>query len=218
MSAPVHILFIDNFDSFSFNLVSEFEKMGAQVQVWRNDIPVEKALTLALNLPTPGLVVLSPGPSSPAEAGCTVELIRRLAGRVPIFGVCLGHQAIVEALGGKVDSVGEIVHGKAAQVTHVNEGIFANFPSPFWAARYHSLAASRVPAELRVTAQCKKIVMAVQHTTLPLLGVQFHPESILTPQGGELLRRVLDWAANAHISLSQSQSKLSHPASEGDEP
>jgi anthranilate synthase component II len=192
MSAQVSVLFIDNFDSFTFNLVDELRKRGALVSVWRNDLPAAAALARALGLPAPRLLVLSPGPGAPAQAGCCVELIRLAAGRIPLFGVCLGHQAIVEAFGGTVGSAGEVVHGKAARVEHGGAGMFQGLPSPLRAGRYHSLAAIALPDELAATAHCGPVVMAVEHRRLPVWGVQFHPESILTPSGGELLERVLE--------------------------
>ncbi|HEY3998233.1 MAG TPA: aminodeoxychorismate/anthranilate synthase component II [Candidatus Xenobia bacterium] len=185
----MRVLFIDNFDSFTFNLVDEFQKRGCEVDVWRNDVSVRQALEMARDL-----VVLSPGPGAPAEAGCCIELIRQGVGKVPMFGVCLGHQAMVEALGGVVGSAGCIVHGKASPVVHDGQGVFAGLPSPMPVARYHSLAASSVPDVLKVTARTGDTVMAVEHRTEKLLGVQFHPESILTPQGGRFLDNVLAWA------------------------
>jgi len=189
-----NVLFIDNFDSFSFNLVAEFQKLGARVAVWRNDLPAMEALALALSMPPPALIVLSPGPSTPAQAGCCLELVRAAVGRIPLFGVCLGHQAMVEALGGVVGAAGEIVHGKASAVEHDGSGLFSGLPSPLTAARYHSLSAQKLPDVLRQNAWCGKVVMAVEHRSAPLIGVQFHPESILTPLGGVLLARVLAWA------------------------
>ena len=191
----MNVLFIDNFDSFTFNLVDELEKRGCEVDVWRNDISAERALAIAEALPTPRLVVLSPGPGSPAEAGCCIPLIRLAAGRVPVFGVCLGPQAMVEAFGGVVGSAGTIVHGKASPVEHEGIGLFAGLPNPMRVARYHSLAATRMPDDLRVTARCGEIVMAAEHQQYKLFGVQFHPESILTPVGGRLIQNVMDWAA-----------------------
>jgi anthranilate synthase component 2 len=195
MSEKVHVLLIDNFDSFTFNLVDELTRRGAQVEVWRNDISAAQALALAEALPEPRLIVLSPGPGTPAEAGCCIELVRCAAGRVPIFGVCLGHQAIVAACGGLVSQAGAIVHGKASRIEHDGSGIFAGLPSPMTAARYHSLAAAVVPAELRVTAWTGSVVMAVEHVRHTIAGVQFHPESVLTPHGGRLIDNLLVWAA-----------------------
>jgi len=193
MTAP-GVLLIDNFDSFTFNLVHDLRSRGCAVEVWRNDLAVEEAERLAVSLPRPSLVVLSPGPGCPAGAGCTVPLVRAIRGRVPVFGVCLGHQAIVEAFGGVVGPAGEVLHGKAAAVTHDGRGIFEGLPSPLRAGRYHSLVAHRVPDDLRVTARCGDLVMAVEHVSWPVAGVQFHPESVLTPEGGGIVDNVLAWA------------------------
>lgn len=196
MSRPLQVLLIDNFDSFTFNLVDEFRKAGAQVSVWRNDISAKKALELALALPSPRLIALSPGPGTPQDAGCTQALVKLAAGMVPIFGICLGMQAIVQAFGGKVGPAGEVVHGKCDVMTHRGEGVFAGLPSPLTIGRYHSLAAQRLPDELEVTAECGSLVMAVRHRTHPIVGLQFHPESILTPRGPTVLANVIRWASD----------------------
>ncbi len=195
MSASV--LLIDNFDSFTWNLVDELRRRGARVEVWRNDLSPEDALERALALPAPRLALLSPGPGAPAQAGCCVPLVRLCAGRVPLLGVCLGHQALVEALGGEVGRAPAVVHGKASAVEHEGTGLFAGLSSPLKVGRYHSLTATRVPSELRVTARAGDVVMAVEHERHALAGVQFHPESILTPAGGRLLENALAWAAAA---------------------
>lgn len=197
----LNVLLVDNYDSFTYNLVDEFRRRGASVAVWRNNIPADEALDRARALSSPRLVVLSPGPGAPGDAGCSVELIRLAAkvgdgGATPIFGVCLGLQAIVEAYGGTVGFAGEVLHGKPASITHSGEGLLEGFPSPMRVARYHSLAASVLPDSLRVTARCGNVVMAVEHREHPVFGVQFHPESILTPMGGSLIERVGQWAAN----------------------
>lgn len=191
------VLFIDNFDSFSFNLVDEFRRRQCAVQVWRNDLSAEEAMALAEQMPQPRLIVLSPGPGAPAEAGCCLELIRAAAGKVPVFGICLGHQAIVEAFGGTVGPAGETIHGKTSLVEWEESLLFASLPNPFSVGRYHSLAAQVVPAELRTTARLAHLPMAVEHRTARVAGVQFHPESILTPQGGQLLDNVVAWAKGA---------------------
>ena len=189
-----HVLFIDNFDSFSFNLVDELRKRDAEVEVWRNDIAAEEAIDRALALPSPRLLVLSPGPGRPEDAGCTQPLVSLAAGRIPTFGVCLGMQAIVQALGGTVVPAGDVVHGKAVWITHEESGLFRGLPSPLLVGRYHSLVAQELPPELRVTAHCNGLTMAVEHTTAAILGVQFHPESVLTRFGGAMIDRLLDWA------------------------
>ncbi|MBL4847952.1 MAG: aminodeoxychorismate/anthranilate synthase component II [Planctomycetes bacterium] len=187
------VLFIDNFDSFTFNLVDEFARRGCEVAVWRNDISAERALELVLAMPLPRLIVLSPGPGRPERAGCCEELVRLAKGRVRLLGVCLGHQALVTALGGVVTGAGEIVHGKSDRIEHEGVGVFAGLRSPLTVGRYHSLVATTLPPALSVRARCGELIMAVEGEGL--LGLQFHPESILTPEGGILLERVLAWAA-----------------------
>ncbi|MGH8733996.1 MAG: anthranilate synthase component II [Burkholderiales bacterium] len=183
------LLMIDNYDSFTFNLVQYFGELGAEVKVFRNDeLTVERIGTLA-----PSHIVLSPGPCTPNEAGITLGTIERLAGRIPILGVCLGHQAIVEAFGGEIGQALALVHGKAAEVRHDGLGIFRGLPDGFEAGRYHSLAATRVPDELEATATGDDgEVMGVRHRELPIEGVQFHPESVLTPLGPDLARNFLE--------------------------
>jgi anthranilate synthase/aminodeoxychorismate synthase-like glutamine amidotransferase len=183
------LLMLDNYDSFTYNLVHLLEELGADVRVFRND-----ALTVAeAEALEPTHVVVSPGPGRPADAGISVELIRRLGPRVPTLGVCLGHQAVVEAFGGEIGSARALLHGKASPVEHDGKGVFAGLPQPLEAGRYHSLAATRVPDELEVTARTADgEVMGVRHRTLPVEGVQFHPESVLTPLGRDLLRNFLE--------------------------
>ncbi len=182
------LLMIDNYDSFTWNLVHLFEELGADVEVYRNDaITVEEAETLA-----PDRLVISPGPGRPADAGISVELVRRLGPRVPTLGVCLGHQAIVEAFGGEVGQAKALLHGKASRVRHDGEGVFAELPAEIEAGRYHSLAAVRVPEELVVTARTDDgEVMAVRHRSHQIEGVQFHPESVLTPAGPKIAENFL---------------------------
>ena len=183
------ILLIDNYDSFTFNLAHLFEELGAEVLVRRNDaIDADDAERLA-----PSHLVVSPGPGRPERAGATIEIVLRLAPRVPTLGVCLGHQAIVAAFGGEVGPAASIVHGKASGVTHDGRGIFRDMPAEFGAGRYHSLAAVSVPDELEVSATClEDEVMAVRHRELPVHGLQFHPESVLTPLGPQLARNFLE--------------------------
>ena len=186
------ILLIDNYDSFTYNLAHLFGELGAEVVVRRNDaIDPDEAERLA-----PSHLVLSPGPGRPAAAGVSVELVRRLGGRIPTLGVCLGHQAIVEAFGGEVGQAKQLVHGKASEIRHDGRGLFSGLPERFDAGRYHSLAVTRVPESLEVSATCADDeVMAVRHRELPVNGVQFHPESVLTPVGPELARNFLESAA-----------------------
>ena len=197
MPDPLRLVFVDNFDSFTWNLVDEFARRGAAVEVWRNSVPAEAVLSRAQQ-DAPSLLVLSPGPGGPREAGCCIELVRLAAGaRVPLFGVCLGHQALVEAFGGTVGPAGEVVHGKTSRVRHEGGPLFEGIPSPFPVGRYHSLAATTLPECLRPVAGTERVVMAVAHRSAPQLGVQFHPESILTPEGGRIIENVMKWATSA---------------------
>jgi anthranilate synthase/aminodeoxychorismate synthase-like glutamine amidotransferase len=183
------ILLVDNYDSFTYNLAHLFQELGAEVVVLRNDeIDADGAERLA-----PSHLVVSPGPGRPANAGESVEIIKRLAGHVPTLGVCLGHQAIVEAFGGQVGSAKKLVHGKASAVSHDGHGLFDGLPNPLEAGRYHSLAATTVPDSLEVCATTDDgEVMAVRHHELPVDGIQFHPESVLTPLGPEIGRNFLE--------------------------
>jgi anthranilate synthase component 2 len=185
------ILLVDNYDSFTFNLVDEFEKRGCTVSVWRNHHTANRLLQEALALPAPRWLVLSPGPGTPSQAGCLLDIIKMAAGKIPIFGVCLGHQAIVEAFGGKVGFAGEIVHGKSSPIDHHGTGLFQDLPTPMSVARYHSLAANIMPDCLETTARMGDMVMALKHRDCPLYGVQFHPESICSPLGGKLIENML---------------------------
>ena len=179
----VAMLLIDNYDSFTYNLAHLFGELGVEVVVRRNDeITVEEAEQLA-----PSHVVISPGPGRPENAGVSEAMVRAFAGRVPVLGVCLGHQAIVDVFGGEVGQARALVHGKATSVAHDGRGLFAGLPSEFEAGRYHSLAATSVPDCLEVSAiSGDGEVMAVRHRELPVDGVQFHPESVLTPDGPAL--------------------------------
>jgi anthranilate synthase/aminodeoxychorismate synthase-like glutamine amidotransferase len=182
------ILLVDNYDSFTYNLAHLFGTLGADVLVRRNDeVSADEAELLA-----PSHLVISPGPGRPEDAGETPAILRRLADRVPTLGVCLGHQAIVQVFGGEVGQARELVHGKATAVTHDGRGIFSGLPEGFQAGRYHSLAATSVPDVFEVSATAADgEVMAVRHRELPLDGVQFHPESVLTPNGLDLVRNFL---------------------------
>jgi anthranilate synthase/aminodeoxychorismate synthase-like glutamine amidotransferase len=182
------ILLLDNYDSFTYNLAHALQSLGGDVTVIRNDeIDADAAEELA-----PQRLVISPGPGRPGTAGCAIELIERLAPRVPVLGVCLGHQALVEAFGGAVGPAKSVVHGKPALIDHDGRGLFQGLPRPFEAGRYHSLAAVRIPPELEPCATADDgEIMAVRHRELPLHGVQFHPESVLTPHGSDLLANFL---------------------------
>jgi anthranilate synthase/aminodeoxychorismate synthase-like glutamine amidotransferase len=182
------VLLIDNYDSFTYNLVHLLEELGAKVVVRRNDaVALDEAASLE-----PDRLVVSPGPGRPADAGVSVALIRELGPRVGTLGVCLGHQAVVEAFGGEVGAARALLHGKASLLRHDGRGVFAGLPEEIEVGRYHSLAATRVPGELEVSARTDDgEVMAVRHRSHPIEGVQFHPESVLTPHGRTLLANFL---------------------------
>jgi anthranilate synthase/aminodeoxychorismate synthase-like glutamine amidotransferase len=183
------ILLIDNYDSFTYNLAHLFGELGAEVAVYRNDA-IDPDMAEGL---TPSHVVISPGPGRPAAAGATEEIVRRLAPTTPVLGVCLGHQAIVEVFGGEVGPARELVHGKACLVEHDGRGLFSGLPQQLEVGRYHSLAATRIPEALEISAVAADAeIMAVRHRQLPIDGVQFHPESVLTPHGREIARNFLE--------------------------
>ncbi|NTW54666.1 MAG: aminodeoxychorismate/anthranilate synthase component II [Chlorobaculum sp.] len=185
------ILVIDNYDSFTYNLVQYIGELGADVSVYRNDeLTVEDALALQ-----PEKIVISPGPGTPADAGISIQLINAAKGKIPLLGVCLGHQAIGEALGGKVVRAGKIMHGKTSEVFHDGQGMFRDIPNPFTATRYHSLVVERetLPAALEIRAWTEDgVIMAFDSKELGLYGVQFHPESIMTSVGHDLIRNFLE--------------------------
>jgi len=191
----VRMLLIDNYDSFTYNLVQAFAAMGADVMVYRNDaITVEEALALE-----PTHLVISPGPGRPEDAGVSLAMIGAFAGQVPILGVCLGHQSIVQQHGGKIVRAERLMHGKTSMVKHDGETIFAGLSNPFEVGRYHSLCAEEesLPEDLLITAQTDRgEIMGVRHKTLQIEGVQFHPESVLTPEGDELMANFMRQAAS----------------------
>jgi anthranilate synthase component 2 len=185
------ILMIDNYDSFTFNLVQYFGELGAEVRVVRND---EIALDEVARL-QPAQIVISPGPCTPNEAGISLGAIGRFAGKIPILGVCLGHQAIGQAFGGRVIKAKRVMHGKVSSVRHDGKGVFVGIPGEFAATRYHSLAVERasLPACLEVTAQSEEgEIMGLRHRSLPVEGVQFHPEAMLTEHGHAMLKNFLE--------------------------
>ena len=185
------ILVIDNYDSFTYNLVQYLGELGAEIQVVRNDeIPVEEILPRK-----PDHILISPGPCTPKEAGISVETIKRLSGQIPILGVCLGHQSIGYAFGGEIVRAQKLMHGKTSQISHDGKGVFKGMPNPFRATRYHSLAIQRetLPECLEISATSEEgEIMGVRHKTLPVEGVQFHPESILTESGKRMLQNFLE--------------------------
>ena len=190
----MRLLMIDNYDSFTWNLVHLFEERGVEVLVHRNDaLTVEEAVALE-----PDLLVVSPGPGRPEDAGISVEAIRRLGPELPTLGVCLGHQAIVEAFGGSVGQARALLHGKASRIETDGAGVYAGLPAELEVGRYHSLAAVEVPDELLVTARTEDgEVMGVRHRAHPIEGVQFHPESVLTPDGAAMAENFLGQASSS---------------------
>jgi len=193
------IVLIDNYDSFTYNLVQMMSAMGADIRIFRNDaITVEAVEALQ-----PDALVISPGPCTPKEAGISVDLIRRMSGRIPVLGVCLGHQSLAVAFGATVLHAKRIMHGKVSQVRHDGQGIFKGMSNPFQAGRYHSLAVLKetLPSELIANAFSEDDeIMGIHHLTHPTYGVQFHPESVLTPTGKRLLRNFLDIVAEKKTS------------------
>lgn len=187
------VVLIDNYDSFTWNLVHDFGALGASVDVVRNDEQSVDAIVAR----RPDAIVLSPGPCTPREAGICLDLIKDVGGEIPIFGVCLGHQAIGEAFGGDVVRAPQPIHGKVATITHQAQTIFRGLNGPFRATRYHSLVVERdtLPEELMVTAETDGLIMALSHRSLPIHGVQFHPESIASEGGRVIMKNFLDLAA-----------------------
>lgn len=185
------ILFIDNFDSFVYNLVDEFEKRNCEVLMYRNDVNM-KIIDDAMTKFKPNLIVISAGPSTPKEAGNSIQIIKQYSKEIPIFGVGLGHQCIIEAFEGTVGRATEILHGKPSKIKHDNLTIFKGVENPFKAGRYHSLTVFDVPYSFEISARSEKgIVMAVRHKEFFVEGVQFHPESILTPVGGLIIENLI---------------------------
>jgi len=190
------IVVVDNYDSFTYNLVQYLLELGAEVEVYRNDrITVD-----GIAARRPGAIVISPGPKTPDEAGITLETVRVFSGRLPILGVCLGHQAIGQAFGGHIVRAPTLMHGKTSRIAHDGRTIFRGLPNPFEATRYHSLVVDpgRVPADLEVSARTEDgVIMGLRHRTHPTEGVQFHPESVLTDEGKKLLKNFLErpWPA-----------------------
>ncbi len=204
------LLLIDNYDSFTYNLVQAFLVLGAQVSVYRNDaLGPADALQLA-----PTHLCISPGPGTPHDAGVSMDMIRAFAGRVPVLGVCLGHQSIVEVFGGQVVRAGRLMHGKTSLVHHDGRTLFRGLPEPCEVGRYHSLIAApaHMPAELEVSARtAEEEIMGVRHRRFTIEGVQFHPESILTPDGPQLLANFLSLSGGERVS--EPRSAASHAAS-----
>ena len=187
------VLFIDNFDSFTYNLVDDFCKRNCRAKVYRADTGLEELKQVAKEF-GPDLLVISPGPGTPDTAGISLLAVEYFKDKLPIFGVCLGHQVIVQHFGGKIGHAPEPMHGKPSRVTHNEKDIFAGVENPLHAGRYHSLCVLDLPDCIEQTAEFEGIVMGIKHKELPIFGVQFHPESILTPAGGRIIENVLSIA------------------------
>ncbi len=196
------ILLIDNYDSFTFNLYQHLSELGAQVEVFRNDkISLDEIEEM---LPEIDQIVISPGPCTPVDAGISMDVVRTFAGRAPILGVCLGHQAIGAVFGGNVIRADELMHGKTSLIHHNDTGVFAGLPNPFVATRYHSLIVERssLPADLEITAETSDgVIMGLRHRHFPIEGVQFHPESILTTVGKDLLANFIGANRPAEVAM-----------------
>jgi len=184
------VLFIDNFDSFTYNLVDDFCKRNCRAKVYRADTELEELKRVAGEF-SPDLLVISPGPGTPDKAGVSLSAVDYFKDKLPIFGVCLGHQVVVQHFGGKIGRAPEVMHGKPSRVIHDEKGIFAGVENPLQAGRYHSLCVLELPDCLEKTAEFEGIIMGARHKELPIFGVQFHPESILTPAGGKIIENVL---------------------------
>ncbi len=190
----MNVILLDNFDSFTYNLVAQLQLLGHRVRVFRNDLRAEVIADHLLNDVESCLLVLSPGPGAPREAGCMMALLKLVVGHAPILGICLGHQALVEHYGGTVGRADSVVHGKSSLITHTGEGAFKNIQSPLKVARYHSLVATAVPECLDVTAVTSDSqIMAIAHRSDGVVGFQFHPESILTTAGIVLLANTITY-------------------------
>lgn len=199
-SQQTKIFMLDNLDSFTYNLVDEFQVLGFEPTIYRNTLSADFIIKQIQACEEPVLIVLSPGPGDPSHAGCLMELIEKTAGKYPILGICLGHQALVQHYGGRVERAPEIVHGKASNISHNGKGAFEGIANPLPIARYHSLVATNIEAPLELIAHCplnngasnEKLTMAVSHQRHAILGFQFHPESILTTYGSTLLAQSIE--------------------------
>jgi len=212
-SKNVKIFMLDNLDSFTYNLVDEFQCLGFEPTIYRNTLSADFIFEQMQKCNERVLLILSPGPGEPSNAGCLMALIAKCAGKYPILGICLGHQALVEHYGGKVDRAPEIVHGKASSITHQQNGVFANISHPLPVARYHSLVASNVPSVLEIIAEYEtadqiNLPMAIEHKRDAALGFQFHPESILTTYGGTLLAQTIDYLLATSLLATNHENKV----------
>ena len=192
-----HVFLLDNFDSFTYNLVDQFRVMGVKVTVYRNDIDADFIIEQMNNSELSPVLVLSPGPGTPSDAGCLVELVNKCREKIPMLGICLGHQAIVQSFGGVIGLAPQTVHGKSSEIAHNDQGPFKGLINPMPVARYHSLMATTMPAGLNVLATTNDIVMSVMDDSQTIIGFQFHPESILTLGGEALLVQSLTHLINS---------------------
>ena len=192
LAKPSNILLLDNFDSFTYNLVDQLKSKGHHLEIYRNALPLSQILAALEQLDHP-ILLLSPGPGTPEDSGCLLDLIAHCKNKVPILGICLGHQAIIQMYGGKIVRSSEIVHGRSSLITHDETAMFEGLPNPLQVARYHSLTGQDIPDSLIVNAYYNDICMAVRAKNEKVAGFQFHPESILTTQGAKLLDQTLAW-------------------------
>ena len=207
------IFMIDNLDSFTYNLVDEFQSLGYELVIYRNTLSADFIMSQIKACQSPVLVVLSPGPGTPQDAGCLMEIIARTAGSYPILGICLGHQALIAHYGGTIGRAPEIVHGKSSNIRHIGEGPFSNITNPLPIARYHSLVATDIPNGIEmiaeyVTSNGSTLPMAVQHSKDNILGFQFHPESILTTYGSNLLAQSLQHLTDHESSAQMTKEQI----------
>ncbi|WP_299078075.1 aminodeoxychorismate/anthranilate synthase component II [uncultured Paraglaciecola sp.] len=204
-SARTCVFLLDNFDSFTYNLVDELRTLGLELIVYRNNVPAENILQKMRDKAQQDgqskqvMLMLSPGPGNPSQAGSMLALLEGVKGEFPVLGICLGHQAIVESYGGKIIRADKVMHGKSSLIEHCGDKMFANMPQPLPVARYHSLMASNIPKELSVLANFADIPMAVAHLEDKMLGFQFHPESILTSQGSQLLKQSIEFLTQEKV-------------------
>lgn len=198
------VFLVDNFDSFTYNLVDELRSLGLELVVYRNSVPAEfilqKMQEKAAQTNVQVMLMLSPGPGNPSQAGSMMALLALVKGQFPVLGICLGHQAIVESYGGDIVRANQVMHGKSSLISHDGQNMFANLPNPLPVARYHSLMADNMPADLQVLADYNGVPMAVVHEHHKMLGFQFHPESILTSHGSQLLLQSISYLTQAPTS------------------
>jgi anthranilate synthase component II len=220
--AAICVFLLDNFDSFTYNLVDELRTLGLELIIYRNsvttDFIVQKMQEKAQQQTSTGqpvqvMLMLSPGPGNPSQAGCMLDLITAVKGRFPVLGICLGHQAIVEVYGGKIVRANEVMHGKSSLISHHQQPVFAGLPNPLPVARYHSLMAADMPAVLSVMADYRGVPMAVEHQADRMLGFQFHPESILSSHGSQLLKQSIEYLTQT-LDANQAQFKKGEHAND----